>query len=380
MFTKLKKSGETGASLIETMIAIGILGVAIGTAMTYFAQTGSTVRGENAKEVQQLIATRIQLALANPEAMSKTVNMLTGSENKRLKACAIGADAKEGLCTGANTVAAAREFELADAVVAADGSAVKLSGPTVGWTKDGKTCTVGTPTCVFTARTKFWATCKPAGNINAFTTSTPPNSCVQAQYLNFKFLVSPASQVNKKSGVKLYPYPSAAAYNGSDTTGSIRMRAADVVLRQGGDCGDPKNNLRMVGIDSDGRPLCKCIDGSSPPTSGKNKGICQDQPCPAGKLMVGFKEAPGTGFLVPECLDQKSCEDPVTFDQKCPCKIIDLAPPVQKPDSGDCGVGFWMVHVSYGECKATTDKDGKAAPETVKCSEHTAKCCKTDAK
>jgi len=83
--------------------------------------------------------------------------------------------------------------------------------------------------------------------------------------------------------------------------------------------------------------------------------------------MIGFKD---DGTI--DCLDERVCSNP-TMPAKCPCKIIDLT------GTGDCGPGFWMVSIDYGECEATTvGKGGKGATEKVSCSRHVGRCCKLD--
>ena len=74
--------------------------------------------------------------------------------------------------------------------------------------------------------------------------------------------------------------------------------------------------------------------------------------------------------IVPRCRSESECSVS-SPPADCPCNIITL----DSLANSVCGAGFWMVSMDYGVCQATTEKGGKGAPETVKCSSKTARCC-----
>jgi type II secretory pathway pseudopilin PulG len=359
---------QLGATLLETIIAIGILGAVVGAASTYFAQSGSTLRFENLKEMQGAIVGRLQSALANPEVINKTLDFAPPSTGlNQLKACILGTST----CV-ATAPASSWTFDLLDANVdPSTGKPIQLAGGLAGYDMEGNPCKLGSPKCIFGTEVKFWATCP----LDTAKNPTPLTTCPRAQYLNFKFQVRvpDAKQLFKSKGLKLPNFPSDADYNGAEPMSAVRVRVADVLARRGGACGKPEDYLRMVGLDKEGKPICRCIDGSS-------KTPCKPVICAKNEIMIGFKEvttkdkATGVNIttLQPQCLKQKDCEDlSKTLPDICPCTDVDLGA------SGKCAEGFWMVGIQYGECSATTEKD-KGGPETVKCTGKKGRCCKLD--
>lgn len=348
---------QRGASLVETIMAIGILGIVVGAASTYFAQSGATLRIENAKETQSALAARMQSALSNPDAITNSILFGVGEGNTALKDCV----SASGNCviTKANSAMAFTLYDAGD-------QAVRMASPTgEGYDPDGKKCTPGSQNCIFTAIVKFWATC----GLSAGPNPTPLSACVPAKFINFKFQVQVAKQMMQGKSAKLFPFPSDAVYNNALPSSAVRMRVADINARLGGECGQGKigTTLKMTGIDQNGKPICKCLNGGDPDAAGN----CPNQRCAAkNSIMVGFKpQSPGSPILVPECINQQTCQNDTTG--LCPCVDVDLA------TNGDCGEGYWMVSINYGQCTASTGKN-KNAPETVSCTKKRGRCCKLD--
>jgi hypothetical protein len=389
------RQGMRGSSLLEAVIAIGVLGIVVGAASTYFAKSGTLLRVENLKEVEAGVAANLQAALSNPEAMNKTLTFgAGGAAFQQLQMCVLGAPV--GQSCVATSAATFNEIDLRSAEMdEASGAPNRLSGAGVAFDTDGKPCvqSPGHPNCIFTTRVRFWATCP-------LDTSTPPKpqkKCQRAAYVNFKFQVrvEDASQVFKQKGLKLPNLPLDKDYMSDAATGAMRMRVADINARSEGLCDDPKDPktkyLKMFGFDGNGKPICRCLDGSSTLPCQAQECKCNPKEDPNGckvkkgqkaptMVMVGFRATDLTDkkgqkigeVLEPDCISDASCDstDPKIL-AKCPCMDVDLS------KSGDCGKGFWMVSIKYGECSATTEKD-KGGPETVKCTKKEGRCCKLD--
>ena len=350
---------EKGMGLVELLVSVAILGIIVGTASTYFADSNKASKVEYLKELQQKIARDVEFALSNPDAIKNTMKF---GSNTGLKNCIeVGAT-----CTATNTEPPGTYITLLDSQATAE----PLAGLTIGFDIDGKRCTIGAPKCLFNPVVKFWATC----DLDA--SNKPKASCSKAGFINFKYQVNVVHPVYSK---QMNVYPEKDNVDKAELRNIVRVRVADLLVRTDGSC---KPNEMLMGIDAQGEPICEClvqktsyVSGTLKPLfDGAGKKVCGEQACPKDTLMTGYQEVTqivkGTKVksIVPRCRGESECSV-ASPPADCPCKIINLG------TTPDCGPGFWMVSIEHGVCEAKTDKNGKGAPETVTCGSKTARCC-----
>jgi hypothetical protein len=355
------RRSEQGMGLVELMVSIGILGIIVGTATTYFAESNKTSKVEYLKEQQVKIGREIESALANPDAIK---NSMFFPGNEGLKQCI----EPGSTCGAALTEPPGKLFTLRDTQQASE----SLAGPTLGLDLDGKTCTIGASGCVFNPIVSFWATCE----LNA--SDIPEQTCTKAGFLNFKYEVK---VVHTELQKRMSSYPEKDNATNGSLKNIVRVRIADLLVRTDSPC--PNKDEMMMGVDAQGKPICECIvqktvmvGKTMKPVFNGNKRVCGEQICPKDTIMTGYEEDVQTingkqvKTIVPRCRGESECSVS-SPPADCPCKIITL----DSATNSDCGAGFWMVSMDYGVCQATTEKGGKGAPETVKCSSKTARCC-----
>lgn len=352
---------QRGMTMVELIVAVGMLGIVIGTASTYFAQMNSQSNIEQLKELQIKIGRDIEANLVTPDAIKVTSEF---AGNEALNDC----------LTPGRTCRITEPPGSSITIFNASVPPETVAGPAQGYDFDGKPCTIGMPRCIFNPQVKFWATC-PLGAGNR-----PTATCTAPVFLNFKYQIDNVHKEKSSRMKQIGSYPKAGVLTSSDTTFVTRLRVADVLARTGGTCGA---GLMLTGFDTNGKPKCEClvqetrfVGGQAVPQFHANGDpVCGTQACPAGSLMIGFRLDTRTvkgvkrNTIVPDCRTEAYCSEKDTVPAGCPCKIVDLS------TDGDCGPGFWMVNITQGLCEGTHEKHGKAAPETVKCSQKKGRCC-----
>ena len=348
---------EKGMGLVELMVSIAILGIVVGTATTYFADSNKASKMESLKELQLKIARDVEFALSNPDAIKNTKNF--GANNSLKNCLEVGS-------TCVVTEPPGDPFTLFDSQATAD----PLAGPTMGYDLDGKRCAIGAKGCIFNPEVVFWATCE----LNA--SDIPKATCTKPGYLNFRYQVN---VIHPDYVDKMIAYPEKNNIARKDMLNIVRVRIADILVRSGDLC---ESDEMLLGIDAQGVAICECLVKKTilggkklvPVFDGAGKKVCGPQVCPKDTLMTGYEEVlkkigPKTvKSVIPRCRSEAECSV-ASPPADCPCKIVNLG------KTPDCGPGFWMVSIQHGVCEATTDKNGKGAPETVKCASKTARCC-----
>ncbi len=344
---------EKGMGLVELMVSVAILGIVVGTATTYFADSNKASKMEYLKELQQKIARDVEFGLSNPDAMKNTMNF---GANSSLKNCL------EVGSTCVVTEPPGKSFTLFDSQATKE----PLAGPTMGYDLDGKSCAIGAKGCIFNPEVVFWATCE----LNS--SGVPKKTCTKPGYLNFRYQVN---VIHPDYVDKMTAYPEKNNIARNDLRNIVRVRIADILIREGDTC---KKDEMSLGIDAQGKAICECLVQKTIQVAGKlqpvfdgaGKKVCGPQICPKDTLMTGYNEVK-TGSktsIIPRCRGEAECSV-ASPPADCPCKIVNLG------TTPDCGPGFWIVSIEHGVCEATTDKNGKGAPETVKCASKTARCC-----
>lgn len=362
MMSYKKLRNQSGMSLIELMVATAMLGIVIGTATTYYGSMHRQTNLEHLKDLQIKLASDVEAAMTTPDAIIRTAN---SPGNKPLKDCIT-----PGVGCG-TTEPPGAEITLYNA----DSPPASIAGSTTNFDFDGKPCSSGGPKCIFNPRVSFWATC-PLGAGNK-----PQKTCTNPVFLNFKYQVDNIHPEANKRFKQISTYPEKNNISNGSLRRVVRMRVSDALLRIGDAC---KDGEMLTGFDINGKAICDCIVQQAtwnaaqgkmiPQFDGAGNPVCGLQSCPKDSLMTGYRldvrnvKGKQRKTIVPDCKTEKICsQNPVPTG--CPCKIVNLN------TQGDCGPGFWMVSVTHGVCEGTTEKLGKDAPETVKCSEREGRCC-----
>jgi hypothetical protein len=362
MMNNKAPKNQSGMSLIELMVATGMLGIVIGTATTYYGSMSRQSNLEHLKDLQLKLASDVEAAVTTPDAIIRTANAPGNSLLKNCITPGVGCGTTEP--PGAELV-----------LYNADSPPAKIASSTTNYDFDGNICSGSSPKCIFNPRVSFWATC-PLGSNNK-----PQKTCTNPVFLNFKYQIDNIHPEKNKRFKQIDTYPEKGNISSTTLRRVIRMRVSDALLRIGDSC---EAGEMLTGFDINGKAICDCIVQSATWNSGQGKmipnfdsagnPICGQQACPKDSLMTGYRldvqtvKGKQRKTIVPECKTEKVCsQNPVPSG--CPCKIVNLNA------QGDCGPGFWMVSITHGVCEGTTEKNGKDAPETVKCSEREGRCC-----
>jgi hypothetical protein len=369
---KTFRSFHAGTTLLEVVVALGILAVIVAGLSTFLGNQIITSGRQNESRTQLRLADRIRETISDPDNIRASIDYGT---NPMLRNCVYST----GPCDATVQSAYANPFDLYQATT--DGAGVQ-SGVHVGggvhYDKKGDICTAGTVGCIFQVNTYFWATC----DFDNTATRKPLSSCSVSRYLNFRFMVRYVPPTPPPAGgPKLKHYPPQGDFEGNVTAFAVRMRTADVIQKLDQTC--PPNQI-VKGIKTDGTPICQCRNGNKlnieanlntttsviiDPRSNLNLS-CGPQQCPnANDIMVGYKP---DGDI--KCINQNECGNPASpVYSQCPCFTTAVN---STTGYGDCGPGYWMVNFQFGVCRGVTTK--KAGPEVVECDDNEIRCCKLD--
>jgi type II secretory pathway pseudopilin PulG len=366
----IKKS--RGATLLEVIVALGLLGIIIAAISTFMSDQFITSSRHSESRTQQRVADRIRQIISDPDNIRASIDY---GINPSLRDCVY----TTGACTATVQGAYANPFDLYQATTDSMGtqSGVHVGGG-IHYDKKGEICAAGSVGCVFQVNTYFWATC----DFDNTPSRRPLASCSVSRYLNFRFMiryVPPTAPAG--SGPILKDFPPKADFESKITAFAVRMRTADVIQKLDQTC--PPNQI-VKGIKVDGTPICQCRNGNNlnieanlntttsvivDPRSNLNL-TCGPQQCPnASEIMVGYKP---NGDI--KCINQTECGNPSSpVYSHCPCFTTAVN---STTGYGDCGTGYWMVNFQFGVCRGVTTK--KAGPEVVECDDNEIRCCKLD--
>lgn len=368
------KRTESGVTILEVLVALGLIGIVAASATTYLVKANFEVRRENEKSAMLFLADRIQLELGTPDAIRNAIDNDTSVPNQILKNCvAPGVACTKAAVPNVTEPAGQLGFYL----YSSGENTRKIAGPPsdpIGYTKQGELCAPGNANCTFGVLSWFWGTC-PINTV----TKIPNATCTDPIYMNFRFQIRPLRQPRPEEGGRYTEFPNDAAFNASSYGFAVRLRTADIVERTLATCA-PDQRVKSIG--RNGLPVCECVVqqaiggqvvdaagttvGGSKSTDAFGRPICGAQTCPNNDdIMVGYD---ATGNI--KCLNYKT-QCGAAGNPLCPCKDVDLAV------NGDCGPGYWMVSINYGGCHANSDK-GKGGPDKVICDNHQGRCCKLD--
>jgi len=366
---------NAGFSMVEILISTGILAMGVVATSTYFVKTSSQLSTAERRANVSDIYERLKSIASDPTAIVAS-SKIVGSNNSLLSSCV---DPTKICPKAATSSLTQKRFILADM----NGKVVAGNG-LVGYDYDGELCTIGEPKCLWQPVTTFWATCP----IQSQTITVPQDTCTRPRQLNFRIQLEPIEDMQPDTirragkittdGVRYRAFPDERSFNRSPKISfAISMRAQDTMEIVESTC---RPDQAQKGVDDKGKAICECPAGVAKDNRGRvrkdgqGRPICETQQCSKTnpfEIMIGYDFESGKI----NCLDVRKCSGTGGIPKDCPCKTIDLS------KNGDCGVGFWMVNVDYGECKAVTSKQGKGAgPDNVVCSRSRGRCCKINTK
>ncbi len=325
---------QKGTTLLETMIALGLIGVIVVGVSQFFSQTFKAQRRARIKTAYQFIAQDIENKLKNPGSIYASV-MNDGSGNALCIApgpsCVVSplTQCLLGFGNGCTTQltqhnpAAPNYFALNYAMYTSNDSGLVTSGDAnnpIYYNADGVRCTLGSKLCMFKAVTFWYGVCE---------TSAP---CTQASEIHVAYQVS---QITPNPLPELgNPFPPLPA-----STHFFMHQVKDIL-------GAWMNNscypgAVVIGFSRQGRPLCEC----RPPyvatgVSGSRGPVCRL-------------------ILAPEltCSDPNTVFRGLTTDGRANCVSVndayDCVSPVATGTIGQaavCPAGYWTQDDSRTDC------------------------------
>jgi hypothetical protein len=256
-----------GSSLLESMVALAVLGVTIAAVSQYFGAASGASRKDRGRYVQAKIAETIKSNLRSPSQLYYTLTRF--DMNPTLSGCFLGIlrDGTSVDCRSAQDPSRPKAFGLFQ-VTNADATSGKLltnseTGKRVVYDLNGSICDSDRvkrdDTCAFEVKTYFFLQCDDA-DANCRTGSTQ---------LSITYQVTQIAGKLKKLGSPLPPYPKTYIYS---TLSAREIMGPQINGRCGGDKGI-KNNpgddfvinfadptlATVVGYDVRGNPICKCL-------------------------------------------------------------------------------------------------------------------------
>ena len=342
IISKIFLKKNSGFSLIETLIGLGVLGIVITGTVGFLGNNASSTKRERYRGARDQLAYLITEALNNPENIALSARK-GGVINQALVNCLGNMQEATGSCNAIG-IDNAKSFSL----FAADGTeggklvASKTnSGRSVfyGWD-----LTQGSDPGKFKLYPSvyFWAGC----SINPKTMQVN-KSCNKASTIFMSFVIQPVDGPYSPnwSGAKarplyFYPYPkNIVSANGSVDKKKLysnifSMPAPEVSARMPGIC--PLGRY-MKGYDAAGKPICECF------TAG-----CVADTCTGDQIIIGYDEK-GKGIC-------RSLTNPNDF------KCFDfVAKQNNQRDAIQCPTNHWLVNVSGEGCKggASFNKQAK---------------------
>lgn len=333
-----RRRGTQGFSMVEVLIAIGILGfVSVGVA-TLFNNVDSSISDAAVTEARDRVARDIETALLDLAQVTRSAQKGTDAETQALYKCLTPLDkSQRNKC----------QTEPRGFVMLGKGGAGRriagTSGNPVYYGKDGAPCVKGEACRFFRAETFFSATCLSAAS-NA-SERVLQGSCDQASSIQLQYQVTPLKAL--RGGRVLQPRP--VNRSASSITHFITAQ------QRNQEC--PPFS-KVSGHTPDGRVICRCIPGAI-----QESGTAQNDTikctyngaiCPAGEVWMGF-----TKNGSPDCRKRK---------RTC-----------SKTTSSFCGDGGWVEAVNIGPCTAT-ETTTKGYEYDVDCPDKGVTCCYYEAK
>lgn len=330
-----------GLSLIEMLIAVGLIGV-VGLVLTrYVSNVGAVRSSMTLVSSRDAIARRIHHQIKNLDNIRASAEDASNSGNTALRACLTKGDGAP--CT-ILTPGAQVPF-LFSVKVAANRRV--LAGPTSGggikYTQSGAdNCTGSTDKCgAFVAHAYFWANCR-----------TGETSCDQASSIFVRYQV--VSTVNGLNGLALPNSPPGAnATFKTQATHATRLTIAEAFRQKGATCGDYS---QAAGYDSAGNIICKCMIGYDTITDRSGTRCRARATCQNTEIFEGF-DAKGLPICAPRVLDCRRVE----FDDA-------------SGGAPRCPPGGWLSNLNLGTCR-TGAATKKASNSEVACDTNEGECC-----
>ena len=333
--------GPPGTTLIESLIAVVIIGIVAAAVTQGVGAYLRELRGEELKAVAMDLAVRLREEAANPDNISISAIQ---PGNAVLLSCV----KDSGNCQAMNSSEGVNPpnhagFSLYRARKTAGAATTieRLAGPAtnpVFYSTKGQICAAASSSCFIRAEAYFWATCP----LSAARVPQPacPNR-TQAINVRYRVYVDPtdANVPSFYASAKVISNPPAAAFNADTMAFSVRVAS-------GFDQCPVGSVLR--GFDLQGRVICRCV--------GSNQDISATQQCPAvcnaGEYVQSF-DANGVAVcksLTPACRALVSTTS----------------------GSFSCGVGYHIRQVRYDGCEAKLEK--KAPQWPIDCA-FSIECC-----
>jgi type II secretory pathway pseudopilin PulG len=379
MIGNKSKSNSLGATLLETTIAIGILGIITLTAVVFFTSNMRQLRVEDAKSVVSDLAARLRSEASNPDNLRTSADLGEARGNKLLRDC-LGAISGQACVNAATDPNLQHGFALIKLERRGSNVAhpVPIAGPgAIGaggfsspayYSLRGELCNnLGVGDCVVKAEAFFWATC-PLSAANA-----PQSSCPVALTIHVRIRVSVDDSVSDfYSALRGTSFPNLREFEANRTAFALSVPASDIIQKaEQNACGTGKI---QVGFNTQGLPMCQCIGEYQDRTVGPSD-VCNPISCPPNTYLSGFdpsKTPPLKCIDISMCSsDRSSCSGFNTKD--CPCKCIELNPDGGS-NAGQCPAGMWMTEINFGKCYATQVKKG--GNSIVRCEKDIGICCR----
>ena len=356
-----RKRKQSGTSLVETMVALAILGVVASLAAGSIGFSTKQMKVEDAKSALNLLGMRLRQELSNTDHLRTSADHNDGKTNKDFLNC-ISPD-MECIATKPSERRTFSLYRLEKSTLGIT-SAVRILGSSLNdpvyYGTRGEICTnAAASTCLFRAYADFWATCPLDSN------NIPQAICSPSQTVNFRFVIELKPNLPTfYEALKGSRFPP----SGSDLDFVVKVPTALIIQ---------KGSVRACGVGQvqdgflgDGSPRCRCpgSDKIVLPTD-----TC-DNACPIDHYLKGF-DATGKA----ECLSLTECSRSVSScaefaakQSKCPCTCIETTAKVEKR----CEEGQWITGVNFGNCTAK-DNGKKGGTEPIICTGGFMLCCKS---
>ncbi len=317
---------RAGFTLVESMIALGLIGVIVLAVMQFISQSSDVGLYNEALNARMSLGQTMTRAISNFDDVTRSAKASNSPGNMQLRYC-LGL--APGTCS-TTSAASPASFDL----YAVKG-AVKIAGTagqSVTYSRTGGTNCVPGPNCPFwQARAYFYASC-------------PNNSvtCDKASTINVKFDIQPANSEYNNRRLK-----------GQQLT--VAHRVFKSAIKDSQDCPD---GSEQIGLSKDGLVQCRCRPGyTQTGLTAEGQPVCQGAGvvhCNKNEILKG-RNPDGSPYCVPVV---RKCGT-VNFgstDATC-------------PNAG------WLENINLGYCKPVGKKGKKTTSRDIKCDTNQGYCC-----
>lgn len=351
-----KQKSSRGFTLIETLVAVAIVGVVFLTLNQFFGRELILAQREKLKFTQLAIASTLRNGLSSPGQIFYSASRY--DVNPTLARCLLGlANQGESSCRNAIDAKTPVRFALFQTASQAGTEAIQLStgemDSGIYYDAQGKQCsTPGKGSCVLQAHSYFYVSCERTFD---------PDCLRGPAQLYLTFSVEQISTLLTRLGAGIPPQPavktviplSVLQIIGPDRYGKCDQerdkfkeasRQSDEFSRQ-----FPRGKFAsVVGYDQSGNPTCRCLHPFVPV---EERNTNQDDQnfrvpvcrlltrdelfCPGGTVLRSFDS---DGRVKPTCLKSDSASY---------CRQIDA--------SQSCAAGEWMAKAARNNCLFTCD-------------------------